>query len=258
MMEKNYLSKQEIVNYFTQTDISEIPLTVTRFKNDGRKFVTELCVKYEKKYALYLTEKERLFEMSLFERELYKTGYKFIGGTDEVGRGPLAGPVAACIVILPEGFTYPGINDSKKVPKKNREALSIIIKENAVDFAIGIASVQEIDEINILNATKTAMARAYNQLKTKPDFLLADAIEIPEIPAPQKSIIGGDAKSISIAAASIVAKVYRDKLMDELNEKYPQYGFNSNKGYGSREHIDVIKKYGPSPVHRKTFIRSIV
>lgn len=250
------MNRQEIIDFLSQTDISEIPLAVKRFENDSRKFVQSLCEKYLKKHGEYLKENERLFEMSIFERELYESGCKYIGGADEVGRGPLAGPVAACIVILPEGFTYPGIDDSKKVSKKNRETLSEIIMENAIDYAIGVVGEKAIDETNILRATKRAMSKAYNLLSVKPDILLVDAIEIPDIESRQKSIIHGDAKSISIAAASIVAKVYRDKLMDELHEKYPQYGFDKNKGYGSKEHIEAIQKYGPSPVHRKTFIRS--
>jgi ribonuclease HII len=181
-----------------------------------------------------LKEQRRLYEMTAFEREYTNAGYKYIGGADEVGRGPLAGPVVACIVILPEGFTYPGINDSKKVSAKLRASLSDVIKENACAYAVAEISEREIDEINILNATKKAMKRAFEILPLKPDFILADAIIIPDIEIPQKSVIGGDAKSITIAAASIVAKVYRDELMKKYALEYPQYGFERNMGYGTR------------------------
>jgi len=202
-----------------------------------------------------LKEQERLLKMSEFERELYAAGYKLIGGADEVGRGPLAGPVAACVVILPEGFTYSGINDSKKVSAKKREELAEIINENAVACTVGTASEDEIDEINILRATRLAMTRAFDSLDIKPEYLLTDAIELPEIKIPQKPIIKGDAKSITIASASIVAKVYRDKLMSELHEIYPVYGFDTNKGYGSKAHIEAIRKYGPCSIHRRSFLR---
>ncbi|MDR1689422.1 MAG: ribonuclease HII [Clostridiales bacterium] len=203
-----------------------------------------------------LNEQRRLYEITAFEREYAAAGYKYIGGADEVGRGPLAGPVVACIVILPEGFTYPGINDSKKVSKKLRAALSDVIKENAVSYAVSEVSESEIDEINILNATKKAMTGAFELLPIKPDFILADAITIPEIAIAQKSVIGGDAKSITIAAASIVAKVYRDEVMVRYGVKYPQYGFERNMGYGTAEHIAALKKYGPCPLHRRSFIRN--
>jgi len=202
-----------------------------------------------------MDEQARLFEMTRYERRLCEEGYKLIAGTDEVGRGALAGPVAACVLILPEGFTYPGINDSKKVSKKKRKTLSEIIRENAVAYDCATVSAFEIDEINILNATRLAMVRAFNRLETKPDFLLADAIKLNEIDIPQEAITGGDAKSVTIAAASIVAKVYRDKIMDALHERFPVYGFNTNKGYGTKKHIEAIKQHGICPVHRRSFAR---
>ena len=190
--------------------------------------------------------------MKEFETELYNKGIKYIAGIDEVGRGPLVGPVVTAAVILPKDFYDERINDSKKLTEKKRELLYDVIMENAVSVGIGISSEDVIDEINILEATKKAMIEAVNNLSVKPEHLLIDAVKL-NIDIPQTSIIKGDAKSESIAAASIVAKVTRDRMMVELDKKHPEYDFKHNKGYGTKKHIESIEKYGILKEHRKTF-----
>jgi ribonuclease HII len=190
--------------------------------------------------------------MKDYENELYKTGIKYIGGVDEVGRGPLVGPVVTACVILPKDYYDERINDSKKITEKKREMLFDVIKENALSIGIGISSEKVIDEINILEATKKAMKEAINNLDIKPEHVLIDAVKL-DIDIPSTSIIKGDAKSQSIAAASIIAKVTRDRMMIELDKEHPEYDFKSNKGYGTKKHIDAIYKYGVLKEHRKTF-----
>ncbi len=190
--------------------------------------------------------------MKEFETELYNKGINFIAGIDEVGRGPLVGPVVTAAVILPKDFYDVRINDSKKLTEKKRELLYDVIMENAISVGIGMSSSSVIDEINILNATKKAMIEAINNLSVKPEHLLIDAVKL-DIDIPQTSIIKGDAKSESIAAASIIAKVTRDRMMVELDEKYPMYDFKHNKGYGTIKHIEALYKYGPMSEHRKSF-----
>ena len=191
----------------------------------------------------------------------YEHKYEHLGylcGIDEVGRGPLAGPVVACAVILPKDCDILWLNDSKKLTAKKREELYDVIMEGAVSVGIGMASPERIDEINILQATYEAMRQAVSKLSVQPQLLLNDAVTIPGIQIPQVPIIKGDAKSVSIAAASIVAKVTRDRMMEEYDKVLPEYGFASNKGYGSAAHIEALKKYGPSPIHRKTFITHFI
>ncbi len=190
--------------------------------------------------------------MKEFETELYNNGINFIAGIDEVGRGPLVGPVVTAAVILPKDFYDERINDSKKLTEKKRELLYDIIMENAISVGIGISSEDVIDEINILNATKRAMLEAVNNLNVKPEHLLIDAVKL-NTDIPQTSIIKGDAKSESIAAASIIAKVTRDRMMVELDKIHPEYDFKHNKGYGTKKHIEAIRKYGIIKEHRKTF-----
>ncbi len=209
--------------------------------------------KLQEKLALEL---ERLKTMQEFE-EKYKV-YTYIAGVDEVGRGPLAGPVVAACVILDRKKQILYLNDSKKLSEKKREALYKEICESAVAYGIGIVSPARIDEINILNATYEAMRAAISNLKLKPDILLNDAVHIPEVDIKQVSIIKGDAKSVSIAAASIVAKVSRDRLMVDYDSLYPEYKFAKNKGYGTKEHISAIKEHGLCPIHRRSFVGNIV
>lgn len=190
--------------------------------------------------------------MKDFENELYNLGVNLVAGIDEVGRGPLVGPVVACAVILPKDFYMEEINDSKKLSEKKREMLYSVIMENAISVGIGVKSEKVIDEVNIYEATKLAMIDAVNNLSVKPEHLLIDAMKL-DIDIPQTSIIKGDSKSESIAAASIVAKVTRDRMLDELDLVYPEYDFKNNKGYGTKKHLEAIKKYGVIDEHRRSF-----
>lgn len=205
-------------------------------------------------------EKQNLLEMRAHEDELHAKGLKYIAGIDEVGRGPLAGPVYTACVVLPEGFDVLGINDSKKVTEKRRTALDVEIREKAIAYGIGIATPEEIDELNILNATKLAMKRAIKACNDKLpegeeiELLLIDAVKL-DVDVPQESIIKGDARILSIAAASIVAKVARDNYMVEMDELYPGYAFASNKGYGTAAHYEGLMELGFTPIHRKTFVK---
>jgi len=176
-----------------------------------------------------------------------------IAGLDEAGRGPLAGPVVAAAVILPDGLLIPGLTDSKQVPEQERERLFELIRDQAVCYGIGSADERTIDEVNIFQATIIAMERALKALNPQPDYLLLDAISLPRVPLPQKPLIKGDCRSHSIAAASILAKVTRDRMMRELHEKYPRYNFQKHKGYGTKEHLRLLREHGPCAAHRKTF-----
>ena len=204
-------------------------------------------------------EIERLKALKEFEENLYKTGIKTIAGIDEAGRGPLAGPVVVGVAIMNPASFIEGVNDSKKISEKKREELYEKITEEAIDWAVGIVDQQEIDEINILNATKKALHMAIENLKIKPDRIVVDALEhIDTCGIPYTSIIKGDAKVYSISAASIIAKVTRDRIMREYDEIYPDYGFAAHKGYGTAKHIQAIKQFGPCPIHRKTFIKNFI
>lgn len=198
-------------------------------------------------------EDERIEQMRSYEKQYAE--YEFICGIDEVGRGPFAGPVVAGAVILPKDCRIRYINDSKKLSEKKREELYEVIKKEAVAVAYGVASQQRIDEINILQATYEAMREAINNLGIVPDILLNDAVTIPGVAIRQVPIVKGDQKSLSIAAASIYAKVTRDRMMRELDKEYPGYGLVRNKGYGTKEHIEAIKRLGPTPLHRMTYIK---
>ena len=208
----------------------------------------------EKQLAKLEAEKKRMYEMFSYEREY--SDCEYICGIDEVGRGPFAGPVVACAVVLPKDCDILYLNDSKKLSEKKREALFVEIKEKAVAIGIGIVDEKTIDEINILQATYEAMRQAINNLSVTPDILLNDAVTIPGVSIKQVPIIKGDAKSASIAAASIVAKVTRDHMMDDYDKIYPGYDFAKNKGYGTQAHRDALKEIGPCEIHRRTFIRN--
>lgn len=201
-------------------------------------------------------EKARTEAMSVYERRFADRG--LIAGIDEVGRGPLAGPVCACALILPTDHPVLYLNDSKKLTAKKRDELYDVLKREAVSIGIGYESPEIIDEINILQATYSAMRSALAALSSGPDFLLIDAVSIPGVSVPSRSIVHGDALSVSIAAASIVAKVSRDRLMEEYDRLYPEYGFARNKGYGTAEHMAALRKYGPCPIHRKSFITHLL
>ena len=226
------------------------------FKEEYGAKLDNLVLKYEKKKLQLEKELKRFENMCCYEKEAYAEGAKFIAGIDEAGRGPLAGPVVAAAVILPENIFINGLNDSKKLSEKQREELYAIITEKAIAYDVGIVDEKIIDELNILNATKMAMEVAVESLKVKPDLLLIDAVKLDSLKMKQKSIIKGDALSISIASASVIAKVTRDRLIDEMDTTYPNYGFKKHKGYGTKEHIDAIKKFGICPIHRISYTKN--
>ena len=234
------------------------PDQVAELAADERSGVQKLVAAYHKRQEKLRLEQQRFTEMLAYERKYYDQGAQYIAGIDEAGRGPLAGPLVIAAVILPQEVFISGLNDSKQLSEKKREELYDEIMEKAVAVEVGYASPARIDEINILQATYEAMREAVSKLSVTPQILLNDAVTIPGITIPQVPIIKGDAKSISIAAASIIAKVTRDRLMKEYDKIMPEYGFASNKGYGSREHIEALKQYGPTAIHRKTFIRNVL
>lgn len=199
-------------------------------------------------------QKLRLEEMKRYETALYREGVRYIAGVDEVGRGPLAGPVVTAAVILPEGFDVLGVDDSKKLSEKKREELFDVIREKAICYAIGMADEKRIDQINILEATKEAMTQAIQSLAIQPDHILIDALTLNNIDIPQTGIVKGDASSVSIAAASILAKVTRDRMMVEYDAVYPGYGFAQNKGYGTKAHYAGLDQFGISEIHRRSFL----
>lgn len=223
---------------------------------DTRSGVQKLIQKYQKQDEKLDLERRRLQQMRQYE-EIYAQ-YEYICGIDEVGRGPLAGPVVAAAVILPKDCEILYLNDSKKLSAKKREELYEEIQEKAVAIGIGMVGPGRIDEINILQATYEAMRQAVGELAVQPQILLNDAVTIPGIAIPQVSIIKGDAKSVSIAAASVIAKVTRDRLMEEYERVFPGYGFADNKGYGSAAHIAALKELGPTLIHRRSFIKNFV
>lgn len=204
-------------------------------------------------------EEQRLNELKEIDKSYFKEGYNYICGIDEAGRGPLAGPVVVAAVIMPKDSMIEGVNDSKKVSEKKREKLYELIIEEAISYSVGIVDQNEIDRINILNATKAGLTEAVRTLKVKPDLILVDALtNIDTCGVPYQSIIKGDAKSYSIAAASIIAKVTRDRIMREWDKVYPQYGFEKHKGYGTAAHISAIKENGLCPLHRLSFVKNII
>ena len=233
-----------------------LPSFIMAYESDERSGVIKLVEQAKKRLQKLEEERKRIWKLQEYERKYGQ--YTYICGIDEVGRGPLAGPVVAGAVILPKDCDILYINDSKKLTAVKREELYDEIMEKAVAAGIGMVSPQRIDEINILQATYEAMREAISKLEPAPDILLNDAVTIPEVTIPQVPIIKGDAKSISIGAASIIAKVTRDRLMVEYDQILPEYGFASNKGYGSAEHIAALKKYGPSPIHRRSFIQNFI
>ncbi len=234
--------------------LEEIPRFLEQYGEDTRAGVIAICKSVKKRLDQYEAECQRTEQMKSYEYEYESLGY--VCGIDEVGRGPLAGPVVAGAVILPKNCQILYLNDSKQLSKGKREELYDIIQREAVATAIGIVSPERIDEINILQATYEAMRQAIAQLPLVPDVLLNDAVTIPEVAIRQVPIIKGDGKSVSIAAASIIAKVTRDRMMEEYDQSMPEYGFASNKGYGSASHIEALRAIGPSKIHRKTFIQS--
>jgi ribonuclease HII len=251
-------SISEIKKKLSEESVQNLPSVLEQYREDTRVGVVKLVESFEKKYDAYIEELKRLYEISQYENSCYDCGMQYVAGIDEVGRGPLAGPVVTAAVILPKGCLIPGINDSKKLSPKKRAELYDVIMEQAVAVSIGMEDNEVIDSINILQATYSAMRSAVNGLSVKPDMLLVDAVTIPCVDIPQTPIIKGDAKSISIGAASIIAKVTRDRMMQELSKEYPYYDFESNMGYGTSKHIEGIKKHGLCKIHRRSFTKGII
>ncbi|MBP5472666.1 MAG: ribonuclease HII [Lachnospiraceae bacterium] len=249
-------SISDIKNRLAETDDESLPLVMSLYAGDDRAGVKKALEGAQKRYDKLLAEKKRIYDLGAYERQY--SDHLYICGIDEVGRGPFAGPVVAGAVILPKDCDILYINDSKKLSEKVRERLYEEIKEKAVSAAVGIVEPSRIDEINILQATYEAMRIAISKLDPGPDLLLNDAVTIPGVDIKQVPIIKGDAKSISIGAASIFAKVTRDRLMLEYDRQYPEYGFAKNVGYGTAENIAALKKYGPTPIHRRSFIHDYV
>ena len=225
---------------------------LTELEQDSRSGVIQAIAKRKKEIQKRLDEDERLEGMLAYEKELYTQGIQLIAGVDEVGRGPLAGPVVAAAVILPKGCKIPGLNDSKKIPKSKHKEIYEAVLQNAIAIGIGVKDNQVIDQVNIYEATKLAMMEAIGQLDPQPQHLLIDAMKL-DLPIPQTSIIKGDANSLSIAAASIVAKVTRDQMMEEFDCEYPGYDFTQNAGYGTANHLAGLHKLGVTPIHRRSF-----
>ncbi len=249
-------SISEIKTELIKDDEAALKAFVEIYSSDERDGVKKLVASAEKSLLAIENEKKRMWEMFHYER-LYPEK-QYIAGIDEVGRGPLAGPVVTCALILPKDCNILHINDSKKLSAKERDRLYDLLTKEAVSYAIGIEGPETIDDINILQATIKAMKQAVSELSVKPDQLFIDAVKLPDIDIDQRSIIKGDAKSASIAAASIVAKVTRDRMMEEYDKIYPGYGFASNKGYGSADHIKALKELGPCEIHRRSFIGNFI
>ncbi|MDD3141302.1 MAG: ribonuclease HII [Lachnospiraceae bacterium] len=249
-------SISEVTYEFEQADKLKLQELYAEYADDTRAGIVSLIAKYKKQETKMVDEINRIQTMSIYENSYCE--YQYICGIDEVGRGPLSGPVVAGAVILPKNCDILYLNDSKKLTEKKREKLYDEIMNKAIATGIGIIGPNRIDEINILQATYEAMQIAVSKLQVVPDLLLNDAVTIPKINIEQVPIIKGDEKSISIAAASIIAKVTRDRLMVKYEEVLPGYGFANNKGYGSQEHINALKKMGASPIHRQSFIKKFI
>ncbi len=247
---------QEIKNIFQAATVNELPAFLAVYQDDRRPGVAALVKRAQKMISDYEREIARTEKMKEYEKRY--DSFSYICGIDEVGRGPLAGPVVAGAVILPKDCDILYLNDSKQLSEKKREELYAVIMEKAIATGLGFVAPQRIDEINILQATYEPMREAVSKLNPQPDLLLNDAVTIPGILVKQVPIIKGDAKSISIAAASIIAKVTRDRLMVDYDTVYPEYGFASNKGYGAKAHLEALKKYGPTPIHRQSFIKNLI
>ncbi|MFC4557098.1 ribonuclease HII [Virgibacillus kekensis] len=248
-MEK--ISINELKNLLESNKIDE--QLIEQMKLDERKGVQQLLRRYEKQKLKEKGLEKNFTQMMRYENACYENGRQYIAGMDEAGRGPLAGPVVAAAVILPQGFKLLGLNDSKQLSESMRNDFFEIIKSQAVSYGISIIDNTKIDEVNIYEATKLAMVDAVEQLNPSPDHVLVDAVRLDGLPCPTQAIVKGDQQSVSIAAASILAKVTRDNLMKQLHKKYPLYGFESNMGYGTKHHMTMLEEHGISPYHRKSF-----
>ncbi len=254
---KEPMTIKEIKAYFESVAIQELPPIIQQYESDTRRGIQKLCEQYTKKHNQYQAKCIRMVGMQEFDK-VFANEDQFLAGIDEAGRGPLAGPVVAAAVILPWNTEIIELDDSKKINEETRELLYDEIMEKALSVGIGIISPEIIDDINILQATFRAMELAVSKLEEIPDILLVDGhLEIPTSSTKQHAVIQGDSKSMSIAAASIIAKVTRDRMMREYHEAYPVYDFKSNKGYGSIRHQEAINKHGPCLIHRRSFIKNI-
>ncbi len=252
------MKTKEVKQLFENAKIEQLDELIEKFEVDERSTVKKIVEQYKRKKQKHFDELDRLQKMLSYEKELHFLGFENVCGIDEVGRGPLAGPVVSACVIMPKDVTIVGVNDSKKLSEKVREQLFEEIKEKAIAYSVGIVTADKIDEINILNATKQSMYEAIQKLNVKPDYLLIDAVRLDAVNINQTNIIKGDEKSHTIACASIIAKVTRDNMMKQYDELFLGYNFSSNKGYGSKEHIKAIEQLGITPIHRKSFIKNIV
>lgn len=254
-MDLQQMNTKEIAQMVRQAAEDTWPQLLEALEQDGRRSVQTMAQRLRRQIKRQAEERQRVAALWRYERQARAQGYRWIAGTDEVGRGPLAGPVVAAAVILPEDAALPGIKDSKKLTERQREQLAVLIKEQAVAWAIAAVSEKEIDAVNILEASRLAMRDAVEQLsKTQAaDFVLVDGLPNPQIALPSQAIVKGDNQSISIAAAAIIAKVYRDHLMDEYEKQYPGYGFGVNKGYPTAEHLRAVAERGPCAIHRMSF-----
>ncbi len=255
-MEK--LSVREIKEIIENISCDEYLSYINILSKDSRESVKKIAISLSKKLDKVRKEEERLKGMFIIEEALFAEEYKKVGALDEAGRGPLAGPVVSACVVLDKNPMIEGIDDSKKISEKNRDKIFGEIVSSGIIYGIGISDSSEIDEYNILNATFISMKRAIAMASEKPDFVIVDGNQkIRDINYPQRCIVQGDSKSISIACASILAKVTRDRIMREYAQIYPQYGFDKHKGYGTKEHIEAINKYGTTPIHRMSFLKNI-
>lgn len=257
MTDINNLTVKEVKNFISTIDHDTAMSYLERLLNDPRKSVVRIGEKLKKSEEDRINERKRIASLWTFEKKQYPEDL-IVAGVDEVGRGPLAGPVVCAAVILKKDTFFKGLKDSKQVKKTDRERLFDEINDKAIAVGIGICDEKIIDDINILEATKLGMVKAIDDLDIKPEFLLIDALEIDALDYPQKGIIKGDDRTVSIAAASIIAKVTRDRLMYKYHKKYPEYGFDTNVGYGTKVHRDALKKYGKTPIHRTSFIKNLI
>lgn len=241
----------ELKQMFQTMEVTET--FIKQLKDDPRKGVQRLIESYERNKAKKALLKKQFSNMLTYEQRLWKEGFNYVAGVDEAGRGPLAGPVVAAAVILPDDFTLLGINDSKALTTEERQLFYEKIKENAIAYHISYVHADLIDQLNILEATKRAMVEALVNLQPRPNIALIDAVNLQQSPIKTDTIIKGDEKSVTIAAASILAKVSRDHYMTNIHEKYPEYNFHRHKGYGTREHLKQLKRHGISPIHRCSF-----
>ena len=256
-MKRTITEIQEEFRILDKSEGSLLEAFAKSLEGDDRAAAIQLKERARKALQKLEAERERLAKMRSFERQMEQEGYTLICGIDEAGRGPLAGPIVAGAVILPKDCEILGLNDSKKLSEKRREELYDEVMDKAIAAGAGIVGPRRIDEINILQADYEAMCEAIGKLSVMPEVLLNDAVTIPQVKLPQKSIIHGDAKSVSIAAASIIAKVTRDRIMDEFDSLFPEYGFARHKGYGTADHYAALKKYGPCTIHRMSFLKNL-